>query len=211
MNEDNLEYVWYASFGSNLCEERFLCYIKGGRPPGSQKTETGCRDQSLPLQIRSVQLDFPLYFSHHSDRWGGGVAFIGTTKSSVAGTLARMYLITKSQFADVVKQENGGSVLEINFDHIVEKGSEVVQETRYGNILYAGKYDDYPIFTFTHFLDMDEKDFTVPSKSYLTMLISGYKEAYAMSDAQIAEYLVHKPGVESNYHTKELLQIIKDV
>lgn len=24
-------YVWYASYGSNLLEERFMCYVKGGK------------------------------------------------------------------------------------------------------------------------------------------------------------------------------------
>ena len=42
-------YVWYASYGSNINKDRFLCYIKGGQPMGSTKIERGCKDQTLPI------------------------------------------------------------------------------------------------------------------------------------------------------------------
>ncbi|MBL0236650.1 MAG: hypothetical protein IPQ02_08595 [Saprospiraceae bacterium] len=42
---NKLDYIWYASYGSNLLEERFQCYIKGGMPKGSTKTYLGCRIQ----------------------------------------------------------------------------------------------------------------------------------------------------------------------
>lgn len=34
-------YVWYASFGSNLWEDRFMCYIKGGKVSG-RRTNGQC-------------------------------------------------------------------------------------------------------------------------------------------------------------------------
>ncbi|WP_407272922.1 hypothetical protein [Radiobacillus sp. PE A8.2] len=209
MSKINTDYVWYSSYGSNLCEERFLCYIKGEKPPGSSKREVGCRDQSLPLQTRVVNLPFHLYFSTHSKRWGGGVAFIGTSKDSSVRTLGRMYLITKEQFIDVVKQENGVDDIVIDFDSVIENDSKVIRESRYGNIMYVGDCDNYPIFTFTHYLDIDQIEHTTPSRSYLTMLIRGYKEAYCVSDEQILQYLLDKPGIKSKYTTDQLLQIIK--
>ena len=30
--------VWYASYGSNLARDRFLCYLEGGRPKGATRT-----------------------------------------------------------------------------------------------------------------------------------------------------------------------------
>jgi hypothetical protein len=208
-NQSN--YVWYASFGSNLCEERFLCYIKGGKPHGSTRREAGSRDQSFPLKVRPVELNYPLYFSSFSDRWGGGAAFIGTKKDASQTTLGRMYLITEEQFNDVVKQENDGVDFSIDFKKVQQQGSELVQDSLYGNIVYVGDCDDHPIFTFTHRDDIDKRTFTVPSESYLKMLIRGYKEAYSLSDEEIADYLVAKPGVRDHYSKDTLLEISKKI
>ena len=41
--ENDEELVWYLSYGSNLLEERFLCYIEGGTPPGSKSFHSGSR------------------------------------------------------------------------------------------------------------------------------------------------------------------------
>ena len=46
MEDKNL--VWYASFGSNINVDRFLCYIRGGKPALSNDTERGCRDTRSP-------------------------------------------------------------------------------------------------------------------------------------------------------------------
>jgi hypothetical protein len=211
MSSSNSDFVWYASYGSNLCEDRFLCYIKGGKPAGSTKVEIGCRDQSLPLETRSVELEFPLYFSAYSSRWGGGVAFVGTTNREQQKTLGRMYLITKEQFIDVVKQENKLTDLVIDFSKVVEDGSHVTKESLYGNILYAGDCDGYPIFTFTYYHDQDAREVTVPSENYLTMLIRGYKETYSLTDEQIANYLITKPGVKGNIEKGVLLKLIEKV
>src|SRR6266851_737509 len=34
---------WYAAYGSNLAEDRFLCYVRGGRPAGGKVNLLGCR------------------------------------------------------------------------------------------------------------------------------------------------------------------------
>ena len=41
--ENDEELVWYLSYGSNLLEERFLCYIEEGTPPGSKSFHSGSR------------------------------------------------------------------------------------------------------------------------------------------------------------------------
>ena len=33
------KYLWYASYGSNLNLDRFMCYIVGGKPKNSTKIE----------------------------------------------------------------------------------------------------------------------------------------------------------------------------
>ncbi|MDC3411916.1 hypothetical protein NC797_02605 [Aquibacillus sp. 3ASR75-11] len=208
---ENKNYVWYSSFGSNLCEDRFLCYIKGGQPAGSTKSEKGARDNTSPVDVQAIELDYPLYFASYSSRWDGGVAFIGTSSSETNKSLGRMYLITKEQFVDVVRQENETDDITINFESILEKGSIMVRESLYGNVLHVGDQDGIPIFTFTHKEDMNKREFTQPSERYLRMLISGYKEAYDMTDEEIARYLVTKPGVKGNIVEEELLRLTKQV
>src|SRR3954449_2685541 len=75
-----MDYVWYASYGSNINTDRFLCYIKGGKPEGSSKVETGCKDPSLPIASSTFTMNFPLYFAKEAAKWESkGVAFIGLT------------------------------------------------------------------------------------------------------------------------------------
>src|SRR5436305_7842838 len=98
--------IWYASYGSNLSyQKRFMCYIAGGRPAGSQNTNPGCRDKTPPIDNKPIAIHLDLYFAEYSQWWNGGVAFIkrGNERSK---TLGRIYLITDDQFNDVVLQEN---------------------------------------------------------------------------------------------------------
>lgn len=107
-----MDYVWYLSYGSNMLENRFLCYIKGETFLGNGYKEEGCKDTSLPIKSKSLMISNDLYFAKSSPRWsGGGVAFIKfnpdkTFNEGIKKTYAKMYLITKDQFEDVVKQEN---------------------------------------------------------------------------------------------------------
>jgi hypothetical protein len=137
----NIDYVWYASYGSNLCRERFLCYILGGQPEGSGKTERGCKDNSLPLKDKVIRIPHALYFAEYSQRWGGGVAYIGHRRiPPKAGALGRMYLIHVEQFLDVVRQENNDGI-PISISDVQDafnKGSKTYEGFRYGKILYIG-------------------------------------------------------------------------
>jgi hypothetical protein len=69
--QDSPKRVWYASYGSNLQRERFMCYIEGGTPEGSAKRNEGCRDKSEPTESRPISLNFELYFAGRSGTWGG--------------------------------------------------------------------------------------------------------------------------------------------
>lgn len=66
-----------------------------------------------------------MYFAKSSGNWeNGGVAFIKTNLDEKKQTLGRMYLITKEQFIDVVKQEtNFKGELMIDFDRAISVGS----------------------------------------------------------------------------------------
>lgn len=62
-------YVWYASYGSNINQDRFHAYIFGEIRREEAVSEIGCRDQSLPLRAENVMIDFPMFFAKQSKRW----------------------------------------------------------------------------------------------------------------------------------------------
>ncbi len=145
--------IWYASYGSNILQDRFHCYIRGGKPEGSETTYNGCTNKNLPIDNQDFYISSELYFAKKSEKsWnGGGVGFIAN-KFSNERTLGRIYLITKEQFIDVIKQEcNVIRDIKIDFDSIVSQGSFVLKETKwYNKIIYLGDQAGHPIFTFTH-------------------------------------------------------------
>jgi hypothetical protein len=76
--------VWYASYGSNLKRARFMCYIKGGTPPGGAKPNKGCfRDKTDPIEILQISLNYELYFAGQSGTWGNGGVLVLPRRLSV--------------------------------------------------------------------------------------------------------------------------------
>lgn len=206
------EHIWYASYGSNLLEERFLCYIKGGRPAGSATDYEGCTDKTLPIENKECFFDRELYFAKESLSWNrGGVCFIKTNADPFASTLGRMYLITKEQFHDVLKQETRSTEnLDINFNHIINEGSYIVKENSwYGNVIYLGNEKEFPVFTFTNAYNIEE--INKPDENYLKLIIRGIRETSNFDIPSIINYLISKQGISGNFTHYELGRICKDV
>ncbi|MFS0820602.1 hypothetical protein [Bacillus sp. 1P02SD] len=201
------QYIWYASYGSNINRDRFLCYIKGGRPKGSTETEVGCKDPSSPIDEGMFTIPYPLYFAKEAGRWDSkGVAFIDGTPNDEAVTYSKKYLITSEQFLDVLQQENSGLEFDIDLQKVKESGSMVFRKKAwYGRILYLGDDGGYPIFTFTAPWNADEVTFNKPSMGYLETIITGLKEDN--SNEEIIRYLEQKPGIRGNYTTEELTRL----
>ncbi|KGX87199.1 hypothetical protein [Pontibacillus litoralis] len=204
------QYVWYASFGSNLFYDRFRCYITGGVPEGSNRCEVGSRDPSLPIDDKAVSLPFELYFAGYSDRWDGGAAFIDTVQDLANKSWARMYLITVEQFEDVVRQENGMDDLQVDIHSIIEKGNMVLRQSPYGNLIHAGYEDGRPIFTFTSPYSMTEREITKPSERYLAMLIRGYWQVHTQNALEITNYLMNKRGMREFYSYDDVLALVNE-
>lgn len=203
--------VWYACYGSNILEERFLCYIKGGQPKGAKTNYEGCRDKSLPKDNEDFYICSELYFAKESGNWdNGGVAFIRTLFEPQASTIGRIYLVTKGQLIDIARQEtNTKTELTIDFDKAIEDGSYIFKRPSwYGNLLYLGQQNEYPIFTLTNEIDL--QPLTKPNKSYIKTISDGIKEAHNFDDKTIFEYLRTKRGINGNYNDQELLDIIND-
>ncbi|WP_462413340.1 hypothetical protein [Neobacillus sp. Marseille-QA0830] len=202
------QYVWYASYGSNMNRDRFLCYIKGGSPKGSTRMEVGCRDASLPVAESFFTIPYPLYFAKEAAGWQSmGVAFIGQDKVPATPTISKKYLITKEQFVDVVKQENNGIDFQLDLSDVSKTGSMAFRQSWYGNILYLGEEQGYPIFTFTAPWNQEEVDKEKPSPAYLSTIVKGLKADYSYEE--IYAYFINKPGIIGEYSTEELADIIR--
>jgi hypothetical protein len=194
--------VWYASYGSNLKRKRFMCYIKGGIPPGGAKPNKGCfQDKNDPIEIRQISLNFELYFAGQSGTWGnGGVAFI---RGEGGLTLGRMYLISDEQFNDVVMQENSkepdGSRFVPAFNQLVSQPQSILPGNPwYGKLLNIGSEGGWPILTFTT-ARTDLLNPNAPAEQYVKVIASGIKETYPqMSDDDIVSYLYRAAGIRGN-------------
>jgi hypothetical protein len=214
-----IQHVWYASYGSNLLRERFLCYIIGGTPEGAKRNNTGSTDKTLPLEDRPISIQHPLYFAERSESWqDAGVAFISEERTDQAATLGRMYLITAEQFIQVVRQENGLEPDDdsLNFDILpYTEGEEETQEEFiigtgwYGKVMILGRQDGYPIYTFTSPTSIHDRVPISPGENYLRTIGRGIHETYGFDQEQIADYFLEKPGVKGFWTKDQLLEQLK--
>lgn len=210
---DKAEYVWYASYGSNMLRERFLVYITGGQFEGNQKDYSGCKDRTMPLEECPLIIRHDLYFAKQSGSWdGGGVCFVRNERSETSMTYGNMYLISKAQFLDLIKQENGDKKTEItiDFQQTVDNGSKVVSEgSWYGKVIYLGHKDSHPIFTITH--QMNYREFNTPSKPYLSTIIRGLAKVHNMTSRDIISYLSIRDGIRGKEREEQLEQLVNEV
>jgi hypothetical protein len=203
-------YVWYASYGSNLAyRRRFLCYIEGGKPAGSNKESPGCRDKTHPSAIRPITLNYELFFAGHFRGWDGAAAFIKSSTGD-AVSLGRMYLISYDQFNDVVLQENGrevdGASLIPPYERLVHEKEHLLPGLRtYGRLLLLGNDEEgRPILTFTSPEDID-LPVAPPSEPYVKIIAAGIKETYpAMKNSDIVAYLLRSAGVRDRIQPDQL-------
>ncbi|MDT0641976.1 hypothetical protein RM553_03945 [Zunongwangia sp. F363] len=208
--EEETNEVWYACYGSNIREKRFLCYIEGGTPEGAVRNFAGCTNPAAPKENHPVEIKRELYFAKESVTWnGGGIGFLKPEEKSSSATLGRQYLITSDQFVELVKQElKMEGELSINFEELVENGSYICSPGgRYGQLVCLGHRDGKPIFTFTseHYL---EEEINPPNKAYVSTIISGLREIYDLSDKDLLEYFSNKTGIKNTPLESQLPEII---
>ncbi len=197
--------IWYAAYGSNLSEDRFLCYIKGGKPEGASIEQRGMTDKSLPLINTHYTISHELYFADHSASWNGGVAFV-SPEPSEKQSLCRIYLIKRQQFKELLSQENRilDRTVEVDFDQLdVKKRFTASADTWYGLVLKVGEFAGYPVYTFTREDDCRSKR-TSPSEPYLNTIIRGFVECHAqLEDDELVSYL---ENATQKTHRKESIQ-----
>ncbi|SHF79941.1 hypothetical protein SAMN05444483_102420 [Salegentibacter echinorum] len=204
--------VWYACYGSNLLKERFSCYIGGGQPANAKRVYPGCTNKTLPKESKRIIINRELYFAKSSKTWsGGGAGFIKSNYEDNVETLGRMYLITEQQFVDLVQQEiKFEGHFDIDLKKVIREGFlDMKNNSWYGQIIYLGNEDSYPIYTFTN-EDYLADDINAPHEFYLKIIIEGLKETYAMNNAEIETYLKEKEGIKGFPIANKLAEIIKN-
>ncbi|WP_343614986.1 hypothetical protein [Flavobacterium sp.] len=204
----NKDLVWYAAYGSNMLEERFLHYINGGIPRGSERNYEPCSDLAPPKDIRPYEINFELFFARESSSWKGGIAFIEPEKSNESKTLAKLYLISKTQFNHLAKGETQAQgIVEIDFDQAVNEGRKVFKRPSwYGLVLFLGYFEDLPVFTLTGEKPIDV--FTRPNENYLSIIASGLRQTHGLNNQEIFQYFSSKEGILGNYKSYELYDLV---
>ena len=221
--------IWYASYGSNMNKDRFLTYIQGGAPEGSNTVQSGARDKTEPTGDIPIRFDGRMHFAYMSSRWGnGGVAFMDVDHAGHA--LGRAYKITSAQFDDVVAQENGrtpGVPDKIDLATVLTEQSDEVSKTAlYGTVLHIGDYHGAPVLTFTGGFSagdaLEEAAYmgrgdvkanwaiaaNSPHGNYLRMIGSGLAETFNMTDTEQADYLRGCSGAE-DWTRREMLTTLR--
>lgn len=146
IKDENTEYVWYASYGSNLNYNRFMKYINN------------CSDNSEPIESKPILINHRMYFSKSSSRWEQkGVAFIDADENQDEKTLGRMYLVTREQFEEIKYQEGIWYQNELDLGMYENKkivtftdfevGEENEPSERYVDVIKNGILQIYPNIT----------------------------------------------------------------
>ena len=198
--------VWYASYGSNLARDRFLCYLQGGRPPGATRTYPGARNPSPPVDDRGLSLPGEMFFAWESPTWDGGIAFYDAT--APGATLARAYLVTDQQFADVAAQEMHREPGEdLDLGTVLSRSRHDLGPGRYESLHLVGELDGHPVLTFTA-PDPVLLQRNAPAEPYLVMIARGLSETHGLDVEEVVAYLADRPGAAPRWDRESLRPLV---
>jgi hypothetical protein len=202
--------VWYVAYGSNMNLHRFNYYLEGGRPPAGLLTYPGCRDASQPQDSRPLNVPGQLYFALEALAWTGGMAFYDPDAGGE--TAARGYLITASQFSDILAQE---MCLEPDADlelrEVLTSGRAAFGPGCYQTVVCLDLLDGYPLLTMTAPWRMSEVEHEKPSAIYLRYIASGLVETHGWEIERVAAYLSSRPGAVGYWSPEEVVELIGDL
>ncbi len=199
--------VWYASYGSNLSRERFGCYLRGGRPPGAARTLPGARNGQPPADDRPLSLPGEVFFGWESPTWGGGIAFYDAGSDGVA--LARAYLLTEQQFADVAAQEMHRQPGEdLDLDTVLRESRHDLGPGRYESLHLVGELEGHPVLTFTT-PDPAALQPNAPVDAYLRTIATGLRESHGLSEAETVTYLLSRRGMQPAWDAQSLAAVVR--
>ena len=161
------ELVYYASYGSNLLEERFLTYIKGGICRFNGREYTGCSNQNSPIKSKPILIPYKMFYSKNSSSWNNkAVSFLDIDRNGKS--YGKAYLITKQQFDEIKKQEGSW----------------------YSKVVNLSDIGGHKCYTFTSETQLEHKKISEVDVSYIKVLTEGIKESFPkISDKEIETYL----------------------
>ncbi len=190
-----LNMIWYACYGSNMDETRFLKYIQGGDLTVNGKTipYTACpTDTNSPRESEPYLINRRFYFAKKSQKtWNGhGVGFISTKCNSRSLTYAKLYLISRDQFNHLYESENNGNTYLIDYDALQRDGILDFQRGFYNRIIQLkDNYKGYPILTFTNSQVPPKNRPNAPMAEYVELISNGLRITHNLTDEDIARYI----------------------
>lgn len=200
-------YVWYVSYGSNMCLQRLQYYLSGGQPPDGLLNYPGCRDSSLPTRSMPLFVSGRLYFALDARAWTGGMAFLDPYETGEIP--ARAYRLSIGQFSDLFAQEMcliPGEDLDLT--PIDAARRLTIGGGCYETIYSLGEFEGLPALTFSAPWRMREVRLNPPSDVYLKYIAAGVAEAHKWTNSEVAHYLISCPGVEGVLSHSQVLDYI---
>lgn len=202
-------HVWYAAYGSNLDRDRFLCYLRGGRPSGASRTYPGARDGTAPVRDVPMTLPGEVFFAWDSPTWGGGIAFYHAGLDG--GAAARAYLVTEQQFSDVAAQEmHRPPGADLDLTTVLDSRRHDTAPGRYESLHLVGEVEGHPVLTFTT-PDPAALQPNPPSEAYLATIVRGLLDSHGLDDAAVCDYLLARPGVRPGWAAPRLATLVEQV
>ncbi len=207
--------VWYASYGSNLSYDRFLCYLEGGKADGASGKQPGCTDPTEPREERAVFIPHKLFFARNSRQWKGSVAFLDprpTPASKPAPqTWGRAYLLTKEQCADIFRQENKNPELDLDWEAVITNGYHDSGTSWYNRLLLVeADREGHPMVTITGSDTSQTGQTKPPSEAYLAHIVEGLHDTYHLGRQGTVNYLKNIPGIKGAWSNKQLAKLWDD-
>jgi hypothetical protein len=188
--------VWYVAYGSNLSAAGIQWYLEQGRDP------------SPPLADRPLTIGHGLWFGGESRRWTGGRAYVDHDVDDDPATLARAWLLTRQQWADLHGRESGRAA-DDTFDLADLTAGECrsVGDGRYDVLVGLGVHEEVPVVTFTGPSAFAAGSATRPAAAYLRAIAAGLQEAHGLDARGAVDYLLARPGVDQ-WSEDELLRVL---
>jgi hypothetical protein len=138
-------------------------------------------------------------FAWDSPTWGGGIEFFEPGGDDVV--LARAYLITAGQFADVLHQEMRREPgTDVDLTAVVRHGLHTLGPGRYETLHLAGELDDRPVVTFSA-PDIDQLGIRAPADAYVVTMARGLRNTHELSDEELVDYLATCRGIGRSRET----------
>ena len=197
-----MQRLWYVAYGTNLSIARLRCYLRGGRLPGVQRQYSGCRDRNDPAATFATMVPGEIYFTGQSSVWGGGMAVYDADRPGWVA--ARAYLLTASQFGDVLAQEMRQQPgVEIDLTPVHRAGRHSYGAGRYQTLVRVGSRSGLPMLTFTSGQHARE-DLNPPTAGYLRTMVLGLRESHGWSHRRIGAHLSSIPGVRGTWTPQQI-------